>query len=377
MSSIIYEFFLFDIKITLTVLHLMLFVVNTVLFIFSGKIIALLSYESGEKQKLKTWTFRFFNITFFILHLFDLVLTGINKEYEQHLSKVALTLVSFYTVKLLLHVSSNFIRRKFGDEKTIDGKNINVENYSTRMVNILVTTILVFINIVVVINIWGFNSLLETTGLIGIILGFFALTSSIWGPDLFHGLALLNSSMVEDGDIIELEGKFYIVFKTSFMETVLLNIANNHRTRIRNSNLANLKIDNLTKLAHAHGLRETIMYKVSYPCKIEEKQEQRLIMLEKHQDKMEEMLKQSFKECCEKEELEINENNQFECFLVEAGDFSLNYAVSFYVGGVKKTKFTHQARKILRTKHLVNEIIFNNSIRYGVDLSTPVLINSN
>ena len=57
--------------------------------------------------------------------------------------------------------------------------------------------------------------------------------------------------MVEDGDILEFDGEHYIVYKTSFLETVLLNVASNHRTRIRNSNLSDIKIDNLTKLAHS------------------------------------------------------------------------------------------------------------------------------
>jgi len=227
---------------------------------------------------------------------------------------------------------------------------------------------------VLVINIWGFNSLLETTGLIGLVLGFCALTSSIWAPDIFHGLVLLNSNMVEDGDIVEIEGEHYIVFKTSFMETVLLNIANNHRTRIRNSTLSSLRLDNLTKLAHSHGLRDSILYKIGYPIDLNQEKELRILELAKHNECITLMFNEAYKECCENEGVRINSNNPFEIYLKEASDFALIYSVSFYISKVKKTKFTNQAREMLRTKDLINEIIYKHSVISGVDLSTPILI---
>jgi len=365
MDITLYEFNFFTINVRLTIFHSFLFILNFLLFAFSGKIVRVLSFDD-DKISINTWTFRFFNILFFFLHSLDLLLVGMNKTYQQQLSKIALTLISFYTIKMFLHVVSHFIRQKFGHQKIIDSKNVNIENYSTRVVNILTTSVVLFINLIIVINIWGFNSLLETTGLIGLILGFFALTSSIWGPDLFHGLVLLNSNMVEDGDILEFDGEHYIVYKTSFLETVLLNVASNHRTRIRNSNLSNIKIDNLTKLAHSQGLRETIIYKIGYP-------NLNLQDYHRHEEQVYMMMEDAFRECTESENININENKPFEIFLTETADYSLNYSVSFYLSKVKKTKFTYQARELLRTKFQVNRIILKNAIKYGISLSTPII----
>lgn len=148
MDAILYEFNLLTINFRLTIFHSFLFILNFLLFAFSGKIVRFLSLDE-KKININTWTFRFFNILFFFLHLLDLFLVGMNITYQKQLSKIALTLISFYTVKMFLHVLSHFIRQKFGDQKIIDSKNVNIENYSTRVVNILTTSVVLFFVITV------------------------------------------------------------------------------------------------------------------------------------------------------------------------------------------------------------------------------------
>ena len=77
----------------------------------------------------------------------DLFLVGMNITYQKQLSKIALTTHLFlYRKKMFLHLLSHFIRQKFGDQKIIDSKNVNIENYSTRVVYILTTSVVLFFN---------------------------------------------------------------------------------------------------------------------------------------------------------------------------------------------------------------------------------------
>lgn len=354
-------------NIVLTPMHLSLFSLNIIFFFLAAPIVKRLNFDPKNYQT-KLWTFRFFNFVFFFMHILDLVLADINSSYEKQLSKLAFCLISIYSVTILHHVASHFVLKKFGAIKVIDNQHVNIESYSSRMVQLLTTLFFAFMNLLIIIQILGYNSLLETTGLVGIVFGFFALTSSIWAPDIFHGLALLNSNMFEDGDIIEIDKEEYIIYKTSLLETVLLNIKNNHRTRLRNSVLASKKIDNLTKLADAQGNRETIVYKLSYPkeCNSSEK-------FESFRDSVEEMFDKAFEECKGCQKIEINENARPEVFLIETGDYALHFSFSFYINKIKKTKISKDARAFLRTKHLVNEKVFKQSTLMGLSLSTPTL----
>jgi hypothetical protein len=351
--------------VSLTPGHVALLLFNISLYFLASPIVRRLNFEP-KKVQTKIWTFRFFNFMFLILHVLDFILQDLKIQYGKQLSLIAQCLISIYTIRLIHHVCSHFVKMKFGSQKDIDGKEVSIENYSSRVVHLLMTLFLAFINLIIVIQILGFNSLLETTGLIGIVIGFFALTSSIWAPDIFHGLVLLNSKMITDGDLVEIDGDAYIVFKTSLMETVLLNIVNNHRTRVRNSYLGTSKIDNLTRLADAQGIRETILYKVSYPQNEKD--------LEDHDKRIQQMFRDAFESCTAHTDIQINENSKPEVLLTEAGDHALHYSFSFYLQKISRTKVTKEARAFLRTKYLVNESVFKASVKNGIDLSTPTQV---
>ena len=54
------------------------------------------------------------------------------------------------------------------------------------------------------VRILGFDSLLEAGGLLGVMGVFLALTQASWAPDIISGLVILNSRMVEEGDVLQL-----------------------------------------------------------------------------------------------------------------------------------------------------------------------------
>ena len=128
---------------------------------------------------------------------------------------------------------------------------------------------------------------------------------SIWAPDLFHGMVILNSKMLEDGDVVQFSenGDEYIINRVTFIYTILLDVRNNHRTLIKNSKLLESKVDNLSKKASTDGLRMKLSYKIGYPKKCD---------IDKFKKDVNSMFDEVNQISIEKEDIKINEKVAFE-----------------------------------------------------------------
>ncbi|MDF1880525.1 mechanosensitive ion channel [Sulfurimonas sp. MAG313] len=258
-------------------------------------------------------------------------------------------------------------RKKFGKVKELDDKNYYTDSYSSRIFDILGLVFIIIITLYTIINIWEWTSLLETTGIFGLLAAFLALTNQIWAPDLYYGLVILNSKLIEDGDVITIgeHSDEYIINKVTFIYTTLLDIRNNHRTLIKNSQLIDRKIDNLSKRASTDGLRLKLSYKISYASTDNHKE---------YHERIKDMFDDVQRKAIE-EKLEFNHHKPFEVFLYEVGDHALEYHLFFYLNNLPKTKITKSIRSILlQTPLLLNEIVLMTSYELNIDLSTPVII---
>ena len=155
-------------------------------------------------------------------------------------------------------------KKRFGRERTVDEKTIYTETYSTRLVNLLLLIVIVFTTIYGLIIIWGANSLLETTGIFGLLMAFLAFTSSVWAPDIISGLIVLNSESIEDGDVVLIDGHSneYVISRVTLIYVVLYDIRNNHRTLMRNSQFTSNRVDNLSRVASSKGVRQALKYNI-------------------------------------------------------------------------------------------------------------------
>ena len=91
------------------------------------------------------------------------------------------------------------------------------------MVDFLLLAIIALTTIYALIKIWGADSMLETTGIIGIIAALLAFISNIWAPDIIGGLIILNTQILEDGDVVMLDGypDEYIISKVTLIYVIL------------------------------------------------------------------------------------------------------------------------------------------------------------
>lgn len=358
-------------------LHSLIFIVNFILFFAAKPIVTWAS--GGEENISKTRIFKTINVLLLVMHGLDFVLVGAYPEYQRYFIRIGLSLTLIYVSLLLFGFLTQWARRRFGSRREVEGKTVYYDSYNSRLIEIVILVLNIFITAYCLILVWEADSLLETTGIFGILVAFLAFTSGTWAPDIISGLLILNSEMLEDGDLVCIDGypDEYIINRVSFMYTTLFDVRNNHRTIIRNSHFTKTKIDNISRIASTDGVRQAISYNIGYPEIQGDTEEERFAELKSFRKGVDVMFEQAYKSCCLDSEIKINRNKEFEWSMTRAGDYALEYTLWFYLVRIPNTKVTATARKhLISTTYKINEAVYEASVIYDIDLSTPDLVNA-
>jgi len=355
-------------------IHGLIFLTNLCLLIFARPILNLVEGTEASATKLKI--FRTLNILVLVLHTIDLAFLRVSDNYENYFINLGLSLMAGYASLFIYSLSCHLSRKKFGTEKLIDNNKVFLDSYSSRLVDILLLFVFALTTIYTLIKIWGADSMLETTGIFGIIAAFLAFTSNIWAPDIISGLIILNTEILEDGDVVVVDGHpdEYIISKVTLIYVILYDVRNNHRTLIRNNQFIRNKIDNLSRIASTDGVRQALRYNIGYPAFTGENPEERAKQLSSFKNKIDRLFTQTYESCLDRPEIKVNQKREFEWSLTQTGDFALEYTLWIYLERIPNTKVTATIRKhLMGTIYKVNEAVYSASIIEGVDLSTPVL----
>ena len=351
MLSDISEFFLlFD------AIDILVIVINITLMLSASKIMSAIYHDSNDEQKLtkRVQIFRAFNLAIIVAFSYYHLALPVSEKGVGF--KILAIILILYLSYLFIHILTLYIHDRFGKSKTIDDRKVVIETYHSRIISIVANSLLVLVLMIAIIRILGFDSWLEAGGIIGVLGVILALTQNVWAPDLFSGLILLNSNIVESGDVIEIENRkdidLAIIYKVRLFHTELLNLVNNHRLMIRNEKLRNLTINNLSKFASAKGLRERICFNVSYDDSINE---------------VKDMFCTAFNNLIKNGNKSIEDAHGIEVSTTNAGDYAVEYTVFFYTKDIKK---------LLKTRYTLIEEILLESSRRGILLSTPTMINA-
>lgn len=359
--------------------HSLIFLLNIGLLLLARPLLNLLEGDTNNESKINL--FKALNVLVLILHGLDLILLRLSTDYESYFIDVGLSLMAVYFAMFIYTLSCALSKKRFGNKRTIDDKIIYLDTYSTRLVNLILLAIIVATAIYVLIKIWGADSMLEATGIFGILAALLAFSSSIWAPDIVSGLIILNTQMLEDGDIVVIDGypDEYIINKVTLFYVVLYDIRNNHRTLLRNSQFTGRKIDNLSKLASTDGVRQALRYNIGYPAiSLDTGREAREAELKVFTASVDKMFDRTFQYCIEQEDIKVNEGTPFEWALTQTGDDALEYTLWVYLERIPNTKVTARIRKhLMGTLYKVNEAVYRSSVAGALDLSTPKLASIN
>ncbi len=356
-------------------IHGIIFACNILLLFFAKPIINRI--DPGQDHSVALRFFVTINILFLILHVFDILLMTIDISYQNLFIKLAHSALCFYVSVLVFKVGNVFFRRRFGKVKSFEGETIYLDSYSSRIVELIFLVVVFLFATYTLIKIWDMDSLLETTGIFGIAIGFIALTSNAWAPDVLSGLIILNTKILEDGDVVVIDGykDEYIIHKVSFIYTILYDIRNNHRTFIRNKRFIESKIDNLSRVASTDGIRKSLTYKIGYPQLSSNDREARIENLESFFRRVDKLFTKANEIALGKSDLPIKSQKAFEWYLTSAGDYALEYTLFIYLEGVPTTKITALARKhLLSSLYSINHIVLEAATVVGLELKTPDLL---
>ncbi len=328
-----------------------LLVVNLVLLVFSRPLLKFLlkgrDEEKGGSKKLHI--FRAVNLFILLFVLFSQFLAPhLDKHWINRLLGV---MVISYLAYLLSHVMDYVINNKFGHKHQLNGEERISATYRSRLISLLLNLFITLIAVIAVVQSFGFESMLEK-GVIGFIGVMLALTQGAWAPDLISGLVILNSNLVEEGDVIEFrDGETILgsVFKTKMFHTEILNLKNNHRIMIQNARLRSMTLHNLSKFASARGLRESLKFNVGYDISC---------------SKVEEMAEQAFRKLDESGETAIESKLPVVIRITNAGDYAVEWTLFYY---------TKDVRHLLRTRQAVMRAMFEASKEMHLSLATPLL----
>lgn len=345
------------VKDTQTFFHLFDWV--DIIFIFANVLLMLLAkrilhafYHNSDTSpgfRHRVNIFRVFNVLIIVLYVYY------HSYSDADADPVSLKSLSIIFVLYLCyagsHIAHYIIQKRFGRTREIDGESQYVETYNSRILSLFTTIIIFIIAFISIIQLLGFDSLLEAGGAIGIIGVFLALTQSAWAPDMFSGLIILNSGMVEVGDVIEFNDGdtcLGVVYKTKIFHTEILNLANNHRVMIKNDKLRQSTIHNLSKFSSSKGLRELLIFNVDYNV---------------DESKMRDMLQSAFNSAVLDADIPVDDKFPMEAGVLDAGDHAVKWGMYYYIKDVKG---------ILLARQKIREHVLVTSRSMNISLATPV-----
>jgi len=364
-----------------------LFFLNIILLLLARPIVNLISPNQENKNKVKI--FQALNLLVIVLQIVDIALRQLVPEYGQarggedsseggYLVKLGISLMVIYGGVFLYSLCGTLSRKRFGRSRTLDDQTIYIETYNSRLVSIVLMAVIAMTVIYALIKVWDADSLLGTTGIFGIFLGLMAFTSSIWAPDIFSGMIILNSDILVDGDVVVIDGHEdeFIIARVTLIYVVLYDIRHNHRTLLRNTQFIQSRIDNLSRIASSDGIRQAYKYNIGYPD-LSADPDVRQKEFSDFKESIEDLFARAFEMCLNKDNIKINQNKPFEWAMTSAGDYALEYTMWVFLERIPNTKVTSTIRRhLMGTMFKVNEAVFEASVLEGIDLSTPDVVNA-
>ncbi len=371
---------------TQILIQMTIFIVNILLFLFAKPILSLIDPVGATDPKVRL--FRAVNIFVFGLQLIGLfmlwanlgqlggveIVDGVEQELKtssNFLRNMGYSIMAIYGMMLLYSFLGAQIKKRFGKERTLDSKKVYMETYSSRLVNLIMLLIIILTLIYILILIWGAQD--KFTPIYGLLAAFLGFTSGIWAPDIISGLIILNTEILEDGDVVMLDGhkNEYVIGRVTLIYVVLYDIRNNHRTLMRNAQFTQNRIDNLSRVTSSNGIRQGLLYKIGYPS-FTGGRDERMAQLAEFKDSVSDMFTAANQACVENEDIMVNASKPFDWAMTNAGDFALEYTLWVYLDRIPNTKITSTCRKhLMGTIYKVNEAVYDASIAEDIDLSTP------
>jgi small-conductance mechanosensitive channel len=322
---------------------------NLLLMLFAPRLIERFAPGKSNVKRFRITLMRGINLLILAAVLYP-AFSATQPDERAVLTRLASIVVVIYLAYLIAVVIDDLVRRKYGKRQNSAEQETWSDTYHSRMLGLLISSFIGIVALITVIRLAGLSSLLEAGGVIGFIGVFLALTQAAWAPDIISGLLLLNSDMVSEGDVIEIDDGSKLlarVFKTKVFHTVLVDVIDNHRVMIGNARLRNCTIHNLSRFASARGLRERLVFKIGYDVSPE---------------RVKKLFHTAFDTICQDESIAIDPTHPLEIRVLDTGDHAVEWGVFYYIKEI--------VQKVKSRQAFMEEILLV-SVNHDISLATP------
>lgn len=334
----------------LTRLDALLLTLNLLLLLFSGPILGLFDNDQGERHRRRLHLLRAANMLMLLAIIFgNFLLPTLEYPISRLLGLFAVAYIAFLSHHLLAHL----LRKRFGREREIEGRKVLSDTYSSRALSLIGGISIFVVACIMSLEILGLDSRLQG-GVLGFIGVFLALTQGSWAPDIISGLVILNSRLVEEGDVIEFNDGgalvYGLVFKTKIFHTEILDLVNNHRVMVQNARLRGLTLNNLSRFASARGLRERLDFRIGYDV---------------NEKRVAQLLQDAFALASSNRDIAIEANHAPQILATDAGDDAITWSLFYH---------TKEPRLLHRTRQRLRALVIGLARERGISLATPRLV---
>ncbi len=328
---------------------------NLLIFIFASVIIKKSSKATDDTTThRRVLALRSINLVLFCIYvftgLFEIIFPteATSDNQSSNLQKISQTGLCILIAYVLLHYIQGWIIRRFGREKEIDGEKFHSESYSSEIISLIGVIIVGSVSLLVIINIWGLNSWLQATSVLGgILLLLFAVKDYFLG-DMINALIIHYNRSFEAGSVIRVRefNLIGVVMKITLSQTVIRDLLQKHEVSIPNSKLRNATVETLSN-SSGKGFRDYVEFNIGY---------------EETSEKVQTFIKTIWQQALDQEP-GLNKETEPKIVVVNNNDHAVTWRLIYYI----KNPY-----RILSVKNSINTIALELSQQENIGLNTPL-----
>ncbi|MGJ8663378.1 MAG: hypothetical protein ACSHWU_07000 [Marinicella sp.] len=228
-------------------------ILNVSLFFIAGflfkKVVPSGSEDLNKKRSSKL---RLMNVLLLSIYLFDWMWNYFISDngHSEFLKRISQTGLVFLLSYLFAQFSHTWTIKKYGKNRTIDGKESKTRTYQSEMGYIIILLVTIAVSLLLLINIWQVTSWLQATGVIGGILVILFGTKEAWAHDAVSGLIMLHQGEIAPGVVCRIKSMdiLGVVRRMSLTETTFHDVIQKHNIIVANSKIRAVPVEVLNKV---------------------------------------------------------------------------------------------------------------------------------
>ena len=328
---------------------------NIALFLFAGTLLNRIQGRSNSRSKRpRMLTLRSLSFMLLLLYLLallpgvtfglkDCLGSNCNNEIIKHLTETGATLIISYILMLLAHL---FVIKRFGREREVQGELIHYETYQSRLISIVILVTVTAFLLLTILSIWGLESWLRQTTVLGGLAVVIFFTKDLWLPDNINGLILLYKTDVVPGSVVRVRklDLLAVTLRTSLIETAFRDLVHGQRIIIPNSMFRNQVIEVINR---SDNIKDFVEFNIGYGSEM---------------DNIRAFLQQVFTDACELE-AGIKADSDPRINVVNTGDHAVTWRLTYTLDN---------PYRIRKAQMAISEAALACSAGFNIGLNTPI-----